>query len=87
MVYIQHTTDFKEPFSSSLRINARERSTQSVENICRAGTWGQEIVFELAASGNASTAASREPVLTPAFGVEKSRRLGAWGCRPISASR
>ena len=54
-------------------------ATQLVENICLAGTWDQEIVRELAATGKASTAASRGPVLTPLFGVEKSRRLGAWG--------
>jgi nicotinamidase-related amidase len=47
VVFIQHTTLLDHRSSSGPWLDARSRSTYSVEDLCVIGTWGHEIISEL----------------------------------------
>ena len=48
IVHVQHTTLLNHQSDSGPWLDARSRATYSVEDICVQGTWGQEIIKELA---------------------------------------
>jgi ureidoacrylate peracid hydrolase len=48
VVHVQHTTLTDHFSDSGPWLDARSRATYSVPDICVAGTWGQEIIAELA---------------------------------------
>jgi nicotinamidase-related amidase len=48
VVHVQHTTLHGHASDSGPWLDARSRATYSVEDICLEGTWGQQIIDELA---------------------------------------
>jgi nicotinamidase-related amidase len=48
VVHVQHTTKADHASDSGPWLDARTRATYSVEDICLEGTWGQQVIEELA---------------------------------------